>query len=144
MPARRRSYRSDLRPHITSPGTLAYGRVDTAAALARSIDTLNRLSPRPDLVVISGDIANPALPEEYEHAKTLLGPAGNKQFAGVRATLAESLQDRAPRPSDPARVAPRRGIRRVWSPMVCQSANFLVLILMAMPIRRHRTYNGLF
>jgi hypothetical protein len=29
-------------------------------------------------VVISGDIANPALPEEYEHAKTLLGPAGEQ------------------------------------------------------------------
>ena len=61
---------SDL--HITPPGVLAYGRVDTAAALTRSIDTLNRLSPRPDLVVISGDIANSALPEEYERAKTLL------------------------------------------------------------------------
>ena len=61
---------SDL--HITPPGVLAYGRVDTAAALTRSIDTLNRLSPQPDLVVISGDIANSALPEEYERAKTLL------------------------------------------------------------------------
>lgn len=50
--------------HITSPGTLAYGLVDTVAALARSIGTLNRLSPRPDLVVISADIANSALPEE--------------------------------------------------------------------------------
>lgn len=60
---------SDL--HITPPGVLAYGRVDTAAALTRSIDTLNQLSPQPDLVVISGDIANSALPEEYERAKTL-------------------------------------------------------------------------
>jgi 3',5'-cyclic-AMP phosphodiesterase len=41
---------SDL--HITRPGALAYGRVDTAAALLRSIDTLNVMSPRPDLVVI--------------------------------------------------------------------------------------------
>jgi len=36
---------SDL--HITPPGTLAYGCVDTAAALMRSIETLNRLSARP-------------------------------------------------------------------------------------------------
>jgi 3',5'-cyclic-AMP phosphodiesterase len=62
---------SDL--HITPPGQLAYGRIDTTAALMRSIDTLNRMSPAPDLVVISGDIANSALPEEYEHAKALLG-----------------------------------------------------------------------
>jgi 3',5'-cyclic AMP phosphodiesterase CpdA len=61
---------SDL--HITPPGALAYGRVDTAAALTHAIDTLNRLSPRPDLVVVSGDIADSAMPEEYEHAKKLL------------------------------------------------------------------------
>jgi 3',5'-cyclic-AMP phosphodiesterase len=53
---------SDL--HITRPGVLAYDRVDTAAALLRSIDTLNAMSPEPDLVVISGDIADSALPEE--------------------------------------------------------------------------------
>jgi 3',5'-cyclic-AMP phosphodiesterase len=62
---------SDL--HITPPGALAYGRVDTAAALLRSIDTLNLISPRPDLVVISGDIADSSRPEEYEHARSLLG-----------------------------------------------------------------------
>jgi 3',5'-cyclic AMP phosphodiesterase CpdA len=34
------------------------------------------LSPRPDLVVISGDITtNSALPKKYEHAKTLLADA---------------------------------------------------------------------
>jgi Icc protein len=53
---------SDL--HITRPGALAYGRVDTAAVLLRSIGTLNALSPRPDLVVIFGDIADSALPED--------------------------------------------------------------------------------
>ena len=61
---------SDL--HITPPGVLAYGRVDTAAALTRSIAALNRLSPRPDLVVISGDVAESGLPEEYDRAKALL------------------------------------------------------------------------
>jgi 3',5'-cyclic-AMP phosphodiesterase len=61
---------SDL--HIKPPGELAYGRVDTAAALDATIATLNRMSPRPDLVVISGDIADSALPEEYEHATRLL------------------------------------------------------------------------
>lgn len=71
---------SDL--HITPPGQLAYGRIDTTAALTRSIDTLNRMSPSPDLVVISGDIANSALPEEYEHAKALLG-ALRMPFAAI-------------------------------------------------------------
>ena len=65
--------RQNSRLHITRPGALAYGRVDTATALLRTISTLNGLSPRPDLVVISGDIADLALPEEYAHATKLLG-----------------------------------------------------------------------
>jgi 3',5'-cyclic AMP phosphodiesterase CpdA len=47
---------SDL--HIKSPGSLAYGRVDTAAALGRCIAALNEFAPKPDLVVISGDLAD--------------------------------------------------------------------------------------
>ena len=61
---------SDL--HVTAPGTLAYGRGDTAAALKQTIEVLNRFTPRPDLVVISGDVGDSGLPEEYAHGKTLL------------------------------------------------------------------------
>lgn len=61
---------SDL--HIKTPGALAYGKVDTAAALARCIETLNALSPRPDLVVISGDLADTPSGEEYAHLNALL------------------------------------------------------------------------
>ena len=61
---------SDL--HIKSPGQLAYGRVDTAAALERCVAALNEFKPRPDLVVISGDLADTPTVEEYEHLKRLL------------------------------------------------------------------------
>lgn len=61
---------SDL--HVKPPGELAYGRVDTAAALARCFDAINRLVPRPDLVVISGDLVDKPLPEAYKHLKALL------------------------------------------------------------------------
>lgn len=93
---------SDL--HITPPGALAYGRVDTAAALTRAIGTLNRLSPRPDLVVISGDIANSALPEEYAHATKLLGalqmpfaaiPGNHDRRALIREAFPDSLYGKA-------------------------------------------------
>ncbi len=47
---------SDL--HIKEPGVLAYGRVDTAAALERCIVALNQWQPRPDMVVISGDLVD--------------------------------------------------------------------------------------
>jgi Icc protein len=63
---------SDL--HIKRPGQLAYNRVDTAAALSRCVEELNRFVPRPDLVVISGDLADTPTSEEYEHLKILLAP----------------------------------------------------------------------
>jgi 3',5'-cyclic AMP phosphodiesterase CpdA len=63
---------SDL--HIKSPGQLAYGRVDTAVALERCVAALNEFRPRPDLVVISGDLADTPTVEEYEHLKRLLAP----------------------------------------------------------------------
>ena len=63
---------SDL--HIKPPGALAYGRVDTAKALQRCVQTLNEFSPRPDLVVISGDLADTPTQEEYEYLKRLLAP----------------------------------------------------------------------
>ena len=43
---------SDL--HIKPPGSLAYGRVDTAKALERCVAALNEFNPAPDFVVISG------------------------------------------------------------------------------------------
>ncbi len=61
---------SDL--HIKRPGALAYRRVDTAKALQNCIDALNALRPRPDLVVISGDLADTAAADEYEHLQRLL------------------------------------------------------------------------
>jgi 3',5'-cyclic AMP phosphodiesterase CpdA len=63
---------SDL--HIKRPGELAYGQVDTAAALRRCVVELNRLNPRPQLVVISGDLADTPSAEEYAHLKSLLAP----------------------------------------------------------------------
>ena len=63
---------SDL--HIKRPGELAYGQVDTAAALTRCVVALNRFRPRPQLVVISGDLADTPEAEEYEHLKRLLAP----------------------------------------------------------------------
>lgn len=71
---------SDL--HIKRPGELAYRRVDTATALTRCIETLNRFTPRPDLVVISGDLVDTQLAAEYDHLKTLLAPL-NLPFTAV-------------------------------------------------------------
>ncbi len=71
---------SDL--HIKPPGSLAYGRVDTAAALERCVAALNAFRPKPDFVVISGDLADTPTAEEYQHLQRLLAPL-ELPFAGI-------------------------------------------------------------
>src|ERR1700761_1001281 len=63
---------SDL--HIKPPGTLAYGKVDTAKALERCVATLNAFAPSPDFVVISGDLADTPDAVEYDYLGRLLAP----------------------------------------------------------------------
>jgi Icc protein len=71
---------SDL--HIKPPDSLAYGRVDTAKALQRCVAALNEFAPRPNIVVISGDLADTPTAEEYEHLKRLLPPL-ELPFVGI-------------------------------------------------------------
>lgn len=52
--------------HIVPPGTRAYqNQVDTNAMLAKAIDRLNALQPRPDCVIVTGDLADHGTPDEY-------------------------------------------------------------------------------
>jgi 3',5'-cyclic-AMP phosphodiesterase len=51
--------------HARPEGAFAYGIVDTNAALARAVDAVLALRPRPDAVLISGDLAHEGLAEEY-------------------------------------------------------------------------------
>jgi 3',5'-cyclic-AMP phosphodiesterase len=71
---------SDL--HIKPPGALAYGRVDTAKALERCVAALNAFEPAPDFVVISGDLADTPVAEEYDYLLQLLAPL-KPPFAGI-------------------------------------------------------------
>src|SRR5262249_428120 len=93
---------SDL--HVKPPGALAYGKVDTAAALTRCVAELNRLEAPPDLVVISGDLVDTAQKEEYDHLVRLLAPLALR-FAAIpgnhddRALLRAAFPDQAYAPS---------------------------------------------
>lgn len=62
--------------HIVANGELLAGRVDTAAALRRAIDHLSRMTPRPDVVLATGDLVNDARPEEYDQLVEILDGLG--------------------------------------------------------------------
>ena len=54
---------SDL--HLKAGNRLTYGVVDTLGALRRAVDHLNASYPRPDIVVISGDLVDFGRADEY-------------------------------------------------------------------------------
>src|ERR1043165_8995739 len=58
--------------HVMPKGQLAYGRVDTARMLRDAVAHLNRLDPRPDAVVITGDLADRGELVAYEHMREIL------------------------------------------------------------------------
>jgi 3',5'-cyclic-AMP phosphodiesterase len=60
--------------HLKPQGGLAYQAADTAAALSKVVDHLNRLMPAPDVVILTGDIADDGRIESYQLARELLTP----------------------------------------------------------------------
>ena len=89
---------SDL--HIKPPGERAYEMVDTAAALARLIAHLNGFRPRPDFVVITGDLVDRGLEAEYAHLSRLLA-ALELPFAAVPGNHDERRHFRQTFPDQP-------------------------------------------
>jgi 3',5'-cyclic-AMP phosphodiesterase len=76
--------------HITPPGVLAQGYYDTAAALRRAVAHVLALAPRPDVVLLTGDLANDPQPEAYPHLRELLAPLPMPVYA-----IAGNHDDRA-------------------------------------------------
>jgi len=58
--------------HIRMPGQKAYRVVETDRYLPPAIEALNRLNPKPDLIVVSGDLTDFGRPQEYAHLKQML------------------------------------------------------------------------
>jgi 3',5'-cyclic-AMP phosphodiesterase len=65
---------SDL--HVCLPGTLYQGLVDSNAMLANAVAAIGRLESRPDAVIISGDITEHGLSDEYAEARRMLANIG--------------------------------------------------------------------
>jgi len=60
--------------HIKPEGRLAYRRVDTALFLARAVDHVRALIPAPDVVLLTGDLVDAGLEDEYLRLRSLLAP----------------------------------------------------------------------
>lgn len=58
--------------HIRLPGKLLYGALDTAPYLERAVAALNALDPRPDLVLLTGDLVDAGDPAEYARLREIL------------------------------------------------------------------------
>jgi 3',5'-cyclic-AMP phosphodiesterase len=91
--------------HILPEGQLAFGHVDTAACLARAVDRLGALNPRPDLVVATGDLVHAGSAAEYGHLRRLLAPLDLPLFLlpgnhDSRDELARAFPDHAYLPRD--------------------------------------------
>ncbi len=64
-------------PHIVPYGQLAYGQVDTAAALTRCVETINQCLPDVgpvDMAIVTGDLTDFGTQEEYHRFRTLMEP----------------------------------------------------------------------
>jgi len=59
--------------HVTAPGQLAYGRIDTADRLRRVVRTINALEIPPDLVIGTGDLVQGGIKAEYAVLRGVLG-----------------------------------------------------------------------
>lgn len=59
-------------PHLTRPGTLYHGLFDGAACLRAALTQIAELDPRPDLLLLTGDLAEDGHPETYALARQIL------------------------------------------------------------------------
>lgn len=89
---------SDL--HIRAGRQRACGIVDTSAALEACVAHLNALTPQPDVVLATGDLAHDGCAEDYGVLSELLQPLAAPLFvipgnhddrAGLRASLPQAL-----------------------------------------------------
>lgn len=87
---------SDL--HLKAHGKLSYGVVDTLAALRQAVAHLNASQPRPDIVIVSGDLVDFGQAEEYAVLRPelerlqmpyYLVPGNHDDRAALRAAFAD-------------------------------------------------------
>ncbi len=62
--------------HVRAPNQLVNGHIDTNGHARRAVNAVRKLKPRPDLILLTGDLTDCGLPEEYAHLREILSPLG--------------------------------------------------------------------
>jgi len=60
--------------HILPPGEVLYGSIDTALHLKKTVAEINRMRPRPEAVLITGDLVDRGDETSYRHFINLISP----------------------------------------------------------------------
>ena len=60
--------------HILPPGELLYGSIDSAAHLGLIVEQIQRMRPAPDVVVVTGDLADRGDLISYQHFLDIVSP----------------------------------------------------------------------
>ena len=90
--------------HVSAPGVFTCGgAVDSSTRLAATIAQINALAPRPDCLIISGDLADQGRPEEYPRFAELVAASEIPVHLAIgnhddRAVMLEHLDLPAPLP----------------------------------------------
>ena len=88
-------------PHVRVPGDPLCGRVDTLPYLERAVAAVVQLQPRPDAVLITGDLIDTLVIEEYRYAAKALSridlplfvlPGNHDERGGMREVLGQYLR----------------------------------------------------
>ncbi len=95
--------------HLLPRGELAYKAADTASSLRKVVDHINGLLPAPDVVIVTGDVADGGRLDSYQLARELLAPLempvfmvpGNHDHKGRMAKVFSEHSYLRPNPGNP-------------------------------------------
>lgn len=82
-------------PHLIGGGGLHHGVIDNVAQLRRALDRLAAVSPAPQALVFTGDLADRAEPDAYATLRSIVEPAAAAMGAVVVWTMGNH-DERAP------------------------------------------------
>ena len=70
-------------PHLLAGNALQYGVIDPEAGLRLALERIGRITPRPDVLVFTGDLADKAEPAAYARLRELVEPVADDLGAQV-------------------------------------------------------------